>query len=93
MLTTLKSSFIEASIPASDHIDFSFMHTTWQVRWATSDATFGVADGAEVVEERSSGVPTRKTKQGSSGGGRCSIKDGRGGWVALEGVEMIVLDP
>ncbi|RZS23338.1 hypothetical protein BHM03_00056237 [Ensete ventricosum] len=31
-------------------------------------------------------------KQGSSGGGRCGSKDGRGGWAALEGAETIVSD-
>ncbi|RZS25344.1 hypothetical protein BHM03_00058530, partial [Ensete ventricosum] len=42
-------------------------HSTWQVRWATSDATFGVADGAEVVEERSSGVPRGRRSRGAAG--------------------------
>ncbi|RRT66404.1 hypothetical protein B296_00009294 [Ensete ventricosum] len=36
--------------------------------------------------------PTRKRKQRSSGRGRCDSKDGRGGWAALEGVEMATLD-
>ncbi|RWV80784.1 hypothetical protein GW17_00057889 [Ensete ventricosum] len=35
----------------------------------------------------------RKRKQGSSEGGGCSSKDGRGGWAALEGAETTVLDP
>ncbi|RRT40220.1 hypothetical protein B296_00058642 [Ensete ventricosum] len=31
-------------------------------------------------------------KQGSSGGGRCGSKDGRGGWATLEGAETITPD-
>ncbi|RWW85224.1 hypothetical protein BHE74_00006119 [Ensete ventricosum] len=38
------------------------------------------------------GGPTRKRKQRSSRRGRCDSKDGRGGWAALEGVEMASLD-
>ncbi|RZR86226.1 hypothetical protein BHM03_00013382 [Ensete ventricosum] len=38
------------------------------------------------------GGPTRKRKQRSSRRGRCDSKDGRGGWAALEGVEMESLD-
>ncbi|RRT32495.1 hypothetical protein B296_00058648, partial [Ensete ventricosum] len=47
--------------------------------------------GKEGYDSGSSGWKSRR-KQGSSGGGRCDSKDGRGGWAVLEGVATTALD-
>ncbi|RWW42562.1 hypothetical protein BHE74_00051882 [Ensete ventricosum] len=52
--------------------------TTWQVRLRLRRKAVAASRGSR--------------KQGSSGGGRCGSKDGRGGWAALEGVATAALD-
>ncbi|RRT61672.1 hypothetical protein B296_00007836, partial [Ensete ventricosum] len=45
-----------------------------------------------LVKMKAATTSRSSKKQGSSGGGRCDSKDGRGGWAALEGAETTALD-